>query len=163
MKDNPFSLNFGKEPYKMVSRQMQLDEIIETFESDTPSSSTYIITGVRGSGKTVTMMSVMNEMKNKKKWITITLNPSRDLLTSLAANLYENPLVKPAFIKADIGINFVISASLTSDGPSADTGLPGPPVRGVCPGQHWQGDGAGKLRELRADPPDGADDRRQGP
>ena len=120
MKDNPFSLNFGKEPYRMVSRQMQMNEIIETFESDTPSSSTYLITGVRGSGKTVTMMSVINEMKNRKKWITVTLNPSRDLLTSLAANLYENPLVKPAFIKADISINFVVSASLTSNGPSAD-------------------------------------------
>ena len=120
MKDNPFSLNFGKEPYRMVSRQLQVDEIVDTFESDTPSSSTFIITGVRGSGKTVTMMSIVNAMRNKKKWITVTLNPARDLLSSLAANLYENALLKPAFSKADIGINFVVSASFSSDGPVAD-------------------------------------------
>lgn len=120
MNNNPFSLNFGKEPYKMISRKSQINEITDSFRSDTPSSMIYIITGVRGSGKTVTMMSVLNEMRDEKKWITITLNPSRDLLQSLAANLYENPLVKPAFVKADIGLNFVVSASVSNEGPASD-------------------------------------------
>lgn len=120
MSDNPFSLNFGKEPYKMISRQARIDEIIDTFGSDMPSSVVYIITGVRGSGKTVTMMSIVNELKQNRRWITVTLNPERDLLQSLAANLYDNPLVKPAFAKADIGINFVVSATVTSEGPLSD-------------------------------------------
>ena len=120
MNGNPFSLTFGKEPYRMIPRQMQIDEIVETFDSDMPSSSTYMITGVRGAGKTVTMMSVVNELKGRKKWITVTLNPARDLLCSLAANLYDNPIVKPAFVKADIGLNFLISASFKADGPVDD-------------------------------------------
>ena len=120
IKGNPFSLNFGKEPYHMISRKAQVDEIIDTFNSDIPSSSTYLVTGVRGSGKTVTMMSLVNELKENKKWITVTLNPARDLLSSLAANLYDNPLVRPAFIKAAIGVNFVVSASFASEGPVPD-------------------------------------------
>ncbi len=47
-KNNPFSLNFGKEPYRLISRNSQIEEITDTFESDTPSSNLFIITGVRG-------------------------------------------------------------------------------------------------------------------
>ena len=118
--DNPFSLNFGKEPYRMISRQAQVDDIIDTFNSETPSSMLFIITGVRGSGKTVTMMSIVNEIRHMKSWIAITLNPNRDLLSGLAAELYENPLIKPAFIKAEISFNLFINASIKSAGPEAD-------------------------------------------
>ncbi len=120
MNENPFSLNFGKEPFKLISRQARVDEIVDTFQSDNPSTSTYLITGVRGSGKTVTMMSVINELKKDKNWITVTLNPARDLLEAFAANLYETPAVKPAFIKADIGINFVVNATLSTKEPAID-------------------------------------------
>lgn len=117
---NPFSLNFGKEPYRVVSRQNQIQEITDTFVSDTPSTMVYVITGVRGSGKTVTMMSAFNELKKSRKWIALTLNPNRDLLSELAAGLFDNPLIKPAFVKAEISLNFVVSASLTIDSQVTD-------------------------------------------
>ena len=120
MNENPFSLNFGKTPYRLISRNSYIDEIVDTFNSSTPSSFLYIVTGVRGSGKTVTMASVVNRIKNDDNWIAISLNPNRDLLTSLAAELYEHPLLKAAFIKANIGFSFGFSASLTTEGPPAD-------------------------------------------
>jgi hypothetical protein len=118
--DNPFSLNFGKEPYRLISRDNQIDEVVETFNSATPTSALYIITGVRGSGKTVTMASILNRFKKDKDWITISLNPNRDLLTALAAALYEEPALKPAFIKAKISISFFVEASMKTEGPPAD-------------------------------------------
>ncbi len=120
MKDNPFSLNFGIEPNRFISRESQISEIVDTFKSATPSSYLYIITGVRGSGKTVTMASIVNRLKEEKNWITITLNSNRDLLTGLAANLYEHPLLKPAFVKANISFSLGINAAVSVDGPTAD-------------------------------------------
>lgn len=119
-KNNPFSPNFGKEPYRLISRNSQIEEITDTFESDTPSSNLFIITGVRGSGKTVTMVSVLNKIRSEKDWITISLNPNRDLLTSLAAGLYEIPVLKKAFIKAGINVSFIVSAQVSLEGLPAD-------------------------------------------
>ncbi len=120
MKDNPFSLNFGIEPSCFISRENQISEIIDTFKSNTPSSYLYIITGVRGSGKTVTMATINNRLKEEKNWITITLNSNRELLTGLAANLYEHPLLKPAFVKANFSFSLGINAAISMDTPSAD-------------------------------------------
>lgn len=66
------------------------------------------------------MASILNRIKEEKGWITITLNSNRDLLTSLAANLYEHPLLKPEFLKANISFSLGISASLSIESPSAD-------------------------------------------
>ncbi|WP_035786060.1 ATP-binding protein [Butyrivibrio sp. XPD2002] len=120
IKDNPFNINFGKEPSRMISREAQIYEVVDTFNSVTPSSQVYVITGVRGSGKTVTMTTISSALSKSKKWIVINLNPTRDLLVGLAANLYEHPLIKPAFIKADLNFSFVVGASISSDGPAED-------------------------------------------
>ena len=120
MKENPFSLNFGIEPSRLISRESQIGEIVQTFSSDTPSSYIYMITGVRGSGKTVTMASAANRLKNRADWIVIPLNPNRDLLHALAANLYEHPILKPAFTKAEFGFSLGVTASVRTEGPSPD-------------------------------------------
>ena len=115
--ENPFSLNFGIKPHRIISRRMQIEEIINTFNSSTPGSYIYIITGVRGAGKTVTMASVINELQLKKDWIVITLNPNRDLLSAMAAGLFGEPLLKPVFLKADIAFSLGVDISLSTEGP----------------------------------------------
>ena len=52
---NPFTLTFGRSPLESVDRPVQINEIIETFTADTINQQMFIITGVRGSGKTVMM------------------------------------------------------------------------------------------------------------
>ena len=52
-KENPFSLMYGKTPYSLIERRKQVDEIVETFNSNYPSTYSYLISGIRGSGKTV--------------------------------------------------------------------------------------------------------------
>lgn len=39
-----------------------------------------MITGVRGSGKTVMMTNISSEIGKDENWITVELNPKRDLL-----------------------------------------------------------------------------------
>ena len=48
-----------------------------------------MITGVRGSGKTVMLTDISKHFKNEKDWIVIELNPDRDMLQGIAAKLYD--------------------------------------------------------------------------
>ena len=118
--NNPYSLTFGKEPIRIISRERDIRDMTDVFCSEMPSTMLYIITGVRGSGKTVTMAAIADRLRNESNWIVVTLNPNRDLLSSLAANLYEHPLLKGAFISADITLSFGIGANIRTDGPAAD-------------------------------------------
>ncbi len=118
MMENPYSLNFGAIPSRLISREQQISEIVDIFSSDTPSSNAFIITGVRGSGKTVTMSTIVSRFKDKKDWITVSLNPVRDLLSALAANLSENPRLKASFVKAEFGFSAGINISMHSEGPA---------------------------------------------
>lgn len=87
---NPFSLTFGKEPLSLISRNLQNEEIISSFNADNPGFQVCMITGVRGSGKTVTMTTIANELRQEQNWLVVDLNPERDLLNTLAAELSSN-------------------------------------------------------------------------
>lgn len=87
--NNPFTLSFGKKPLQYVSRISQPQKIIEQFNAPEPSTQIYMITGVRGSGKTVMMTGITNQLREMDEWIVVELNPARDLLQSLAAKLYS--------------------------------------------------------------------------
>ncbi|MBR6173267.1 MAG: ATP-binding protein [Eubacterium sp.] len=95
MKNNPFSLMFGKEPGQMIDRVVQRDEVVETFLSLEPSQMVYMVAGVRGSGKTVFLTDIMNIFRKQKDWIVLQLNPERDLLQALLAKLCaESAIIK---------------------------------------------------------------------
>lgn len=116
MNRNPFNLTFGKEPDCTVSRNIQSEDIISDFSSDNPSSQVYIITGVRGHGKTVMLTNITRHFLSQKGWIVINLNPERDLLQAFAANLYEHPSLKKVFIKAKLNLSaFGIGFSIENE------------------------------------------------
>ena len=50
---NPYTVSFEKKPKQFIDRSLSTDNILDVFLADEPSNQTYIITGVRGSGKTV--------------------------------------------------------------------------------------------------------------
>lgn len=98
--NNPFTLSFGKKPLQYVSRISQTNAITENFSAEIPSNQLYLITGVRGSGKTVMMANIANEMRKREDWIVVELNATRDLLQSLAAKLYSLPEMNAHFVQA---------------------------------------------------------------
>lgn len=100
--NNPFTLSFGKKPLQYVSRIAQMQQILEQFNALEPSNQVYMIMGVRGSGKTVMMTGISNELRSRDEWIVVELNPTRDLLQSLAAKLYSLPEMHAHFLKAKI-------------------------------------------------------------
>lgn len=104
---NPFTLTFGKEPLNMIDREYQLSEIEESFLDENPTSQIYMITGIRGSGKTVSLTSLYKSFKARKDWIVIELNSSLDLLKQLVFELYETPSLTKLFIDAKIDLSFL--------------------------------------------------------
>lgn len=120
-KDNPFILTFGRQPIKSISRIDYLYEIKENFKSDNHPTTIYMITGVRGSGKTVFMSNVTQDFRDDSNWIVVDLNPERDMLTALAAQLYDNAKVKHLFVKSEFGVSFNgLSFSIGGNRPADD-------------------------------------------
>ncbi len=107
MEQNPFSLAFGKEPVSYIRRDYQSHEIIQSFLSPNPAYQVCMITGVRGSGKTVALSSIANHLKQEKSWIVIDLNPERDLLHMLAAELSNRRELLELFRDAHINLTFL--------------------------------------------------------
>ena len=104
MKRNPFNLVFGKEPSQIISRLTESTEIIEAFQADPPEQQIYMITGVRGCGKTVFMTEIAKAMK-ADDWIIVELNSSQDLMTDLAASLSSENQLAQIFQKASINLS----------------------------------------------------------
>ena len=103
---NPYTLTFGKEPINMISRNSQLNEIISTFDDTLPSQQVYMVTGVRGAGKTVFMTEVSDIMRKKHEWIVLELSPEKDMLNSLVAKLSSESEFATIFKNAKINLSF---------------------------------------------------------
>ena len=104
---NPYSLLFGKEPEQMISRTAQRHEILDTFHEENPAQQIFLITGVRGCGKTVFMTDVSKTFDKEDDWIVVELNPERDMLESLAAKLSSQRKLVNIFKGAKINLSFL--------------------------------------------------------
>ena len=117
---NPFTVTFGKQPNKVISRYEDVDQIVSTFDAEHAVSQTFLIEGIRGSGKTVLMTTVAGILSEKKDWIVINLNPALDLLTGFALRLSEacgvkSDLLKRGFQVSAAGFGVGINAPESAD------------------------------------------------
>ena len=121
MNNNPFILTFGREPINFIPRIDYLQEVKDNFYSETRPNQVFMITGVRGTGKTVLLSKLAKEFEKNKDWIVVDLNPERDMLNSLASQIYNNSKVKHLFLKAKLNLSFNgIGLSVENDKPSDD-------------------------------------------
>ena len=112
---NPFTTTFSKTPESTYIHTNMIDEILENFSYDNPSESVYKITGVRGSGKTVILAKVEEELKSSQSkysdWLVFDVNPTRDILGQIAAML-----VKEGYGSVDKTTGVNISATVLGSG-----------------------------------------------
>lgn len=107
MRDNPYSLLFGREPQQVISRNMDIEMVITAFEGKHPTQQVYMITGVRGCGKTVFMTEVSKKIAAQDDWLVIELNPERNLLKDLAEKLNSDHVLTEIFRNARINLSFL--------------------------------------------------------
>ncbi|MCR5399902.1 MAG: ATP-binding protein [Lachnospiraceae bacterium] len=117
---NPFTLNFGKVPTQYIDRRILIDEIVEELQAEMIQNQCFMLSGTRGSGKTVTMTSIEKRM-DTEDWIIIRLNPTRDMIGSLVSKLYDSKQYMTKFIDANVNLSkFGIGVQLSSKSPVAD-------------------------------------------
>ncbi len=67
------------------------------------------------------LTEISNRISNDESWITVELNPNRDLLTSLAAKLYSIRELQLLFVKAKLDFSFLgIGATIEGGRPVTD-------------------------------------------
>lgn len=116
MKTNPFELTFGLKPDNYISRLKQSEEIISSFEEGT--NHIFMITGVRGTGKTVLLTHVAEHFESKNDWMVINLISEADMLDQLASRLYDSSLKHRIFDNKTFGFSFQgISFSISGSKP----------------------------------------------
>ena len=102
-KKNPYNIMFGKEPPQVISRLPQISEVVMSFQED--ESNIYMVTGVRGSGKTVFMTEISKEFEEEDEWVTVELNSSGDLLGDLLESLGSDNYMARVFQNASINLS----------------------------------------------------------
>lgn len=119
-KKNPFTINFGRIPNKYINRDVIINEIIDILNSDIVDEQAFKITGIRGTGKTVTLSSLARELSTDSKWIVVHLRPSSELTNELVANLYSDVPMLTSFIDKNINLSaFGIGINISDRSPVA--------------------------------------------
>ena len=113
---NPFSNTFGIKPKQYVVND-QMNEILDNFSYPEPTERAYMITGVRGSGKTVMLADISEKISEADGWSVINILPGDDMLQSLASKLYSHSLFKGIFLNLKLDVSFLgIGVSAEADG-----------------------------------------------
>ncbi|MBR4343699.1 MAG: ATP-binding protein [Lachnospiraceae bacterium] len=116
MQTNPFTLSFGTEPNQYISRFSQTNEVFEAFTSETPSTYVYMITGIRGAGKTVMLSNLCNNFSELDDWIVLNVIPDSDILKSVLAKLASKKETKKIIVNAKIDLSlFGIGVSVEKE------------------------------------------------
>ncbi len=86
--NNPFNVTFGELPNSLVSREEEIKLIKDSFDLESPETKVYVISGLKGCGKTV-LLTYLSKTFKDEGYITIDLNPFEDLNEQFAAKLYK--------------------------------------------------------------------------
>ena len=62
MKENPYTLAFGYPPMELIERTAQAERIIDEFCRERPTNFINLVTGIRGSGKTVFITQIASRI-----------------------------------------------------------------------------------------------------
>lgn len=121
MSSNPYTIIFGKEPAQIIERPVQMEQLLSDFTSENPSSQAYIITGVRGTGKTVSMTQIAEKLSRKNNWIVLDVNPEEKIEEQVAGKLASIPSLSVLFTKAEINLSlFGLGVSIKTAPPIAN-------------------------------------------
>jgi len=104
-KRNPYSISFGRIPHQYISRSLLIEDLIDTLNSDPVEEQAFKLTGVRGTGKTVTLTAIERELKDDNQWIIVDLKSNSDISKELVANLYGEVPFLTSFIDANLNLS----------------------------------------------------------
>ena len=102
---NPFNVTFGELPSSLIERKEEEQLVLRTFRDETPESKVYIITGPRGSGKTVLLTKLKKDFK-EQGYLTVDLNSYGNMEEQFASKLYEEGKLWKLFLRPEFSFSF---------------------------------------------------------
>lgn len=63
-KRNPYAISFGRIPTQYINRNAIIDSVIDAIDSDYVDEQAFKLTGIHGTGKTVTLSAIEKKLKN---------------------------------------------------------------------------------------------------
>lgn len=123
---NPYTIGFGKIPAHYISRDLVIEEILDEINSETIREQAFKLTGIRGTGKTVTLTAIENALRDDKKWIVTGIRPEGNITEEVVGSIYNDvPLLK-SFFKTELNLSkFGIGVDISNHPPisSLDSAL----------------------------------------
>jgi hypothetical protein len=117
---NPYAISFGRIPSQYISRSLLIDDIVGALNSEVIEEQAFKLTGVRGTGKTVTLTAIENELRTDDSWIVVDLKSNSDIMTDLVSELYTNEPFLTQFIDASLNLSaFGIGLNLAKKSPAS--------------------------------------------
>lgn len=117
---NPYYISFGRIPTKYISRNVVIDSIVETLDSDVVEEQAFKITGIRGTGKTVTLTAIENKLRRFEDWIIVDLKSLGNIIEELVAELYSQVAYISEFVDKELNLSkFGIGMTITNKKPVA--------------------------------------------
>ena len=118
--NNPYSIGFGKIPSQYINRDLIIDEIVDNFCNEPSAEQAVKLTGIRGTGKTVTLTALEKRFSGEKKWIVVGLKSNSNLIEDLVANLYSAVPFITAFVDKEVNLSaFGIGVKMSDKSPVA--------------------------------------------
>lgn len=102
---SPYSISFGRIPNQYISRSLLIEDLVETLNSDPVEEQAFKLTGIRGTGKTVTLTAIERELKDDNHWIIVDLKSNSDISKELVANLYGEVPFLTSFIDTNLNLS----------------------------------------------------------
>lgn len=117
---NPYVISFGRIPTQYISRAVMIDSMIETLDSDIVDEQAFKLTGIRGTGKTVTLTAIEKAILEDDRWIVVRLKSGSNLIEDLVAQLYSAVPLITSFVDAELNLSkFGIGLNLKTKSPVA--------------------------------------------
>lgn len=110
MPENPFTLTFGQKPNEFISRPEPMKIIRNSFDMQTPTSRVYMIAGVRGSGKTVSLAELSDYYSARPEWMVLNLSPDTDLIRQAISELTRLGQNDSFLSKTEMSANITLPA-----------------------------------------------------
>lgn len=125
-KENPFILAFGEVPEIMLDVESRSKMILNDIRASRPNFRNFMISGLRGSGKTVLLRSIQEILEKEKDYIFVNLDmgdgKTKNLLSQFAAILVTLPGMKNLYTKAEVRIAIGnAEISIDNNNPFMDT------------------------------------------
>lgn len=117
---NPYAISFGRIPKQYIRRDLIIYEILDELESEYVQEQAFKLTGIRGTGKTVTLTAIEKELRDESDWIVVDLKSGSEITKDLIANLYSDVPFLTRFVNSNLNLSmFGIGINLSQQSPVA--------------------------------------------